>query len=255
MAKKKRRLKKKIKKFSLLLILIVFLINGGLVYNYYFVLNKELTPIEEHDDYYLASDFGINVIKSEYDHDNDGIDDYSDILLGAKKESEINPKYYSAYYAGGYPPTDEGVCTDTIWRALSEAGYNLKEMISFEIKHDQESGVNKYNVDIRDDNIDFRRVGPQKVFFDTYAESLTTDIYDIEEFMPGDILVFDGSDHIALVSDKRNANGIPYLIQNRDETQEEKEEDRLEISEMVVTSHYRFTYSKDLGRLINKLGV
>ena len=37
-------------------------------------------------------------------------------------------------------------------------------------------------------------------------------------------MVFDGTEHIAMISDKRNKNAIPYLIQNSDEEQEEKEE-------------------------------
>ena len=56
-----------------------------------------------------------------------------------------------------------------------------------------------------------------------------------------------------MTSDKRNANGIPYLIQNRDETQTEKEEDRLEETEMEITSHYRFTYNDNLEKLINSI--
>ena len=76
---------------------------------------------------------------------------------------------------------------------------------------------------------------------------------DIMEFNPGDILVFNTDEHIAMTSDKRNANGIPYLIQNRDETQTETEEDRLEETEMEITSHYRFTYNDNLEKLINSI--
>ena len=90
-------------------------------------------------------------------------------------------------------------------------------------------------------------------FFKRYAESLTTDIYEVGQFQPGDIVTFDDSDHIAMISDKMNKNGVPYLIQNGDEEQEEKEEDRLEITEMEVTGHYRFTYSEKLQKLINMM--
>ena len=56
-----------------------------------------------------------------------------------------------------------------------------------------------------------------------------------------------------VISDKYNENGVPYLIQNRDETQKEKEEDRLEITEMEVTGHYRFTYNEKLANLISEM--
>lgn len=228
-----------------------FILFDGL--EYYIVINEKYTPVYNHEKYFYASDFGINIIKSEFDYDDDGIDDYSDVLLGAQKERDKNPIYVSKYYDGGYPPENEGVCTDVIWRALLEAGYNLKDMMVYDITKDQEGDTGHYDIEYRDDNIDFRRVGNQEVFLERYTESLTTNIYDIEEFMPGDIVVFDYGAHIAIISDKRNENGIPYLIQNRDETQEEKEEDRLEKTEMSVTGHYRMTLNRELERLIDKV--
>ena len=47
---------------------------------------------------YSAKDFGIETIISKTDYDNDGIDDYTDILQGARIEAENKPKYKSAYY-------------------------------------------------------------------------------------------------------------------------------------------------------------
>lgn len=250
----KRKLKKNAARGLRVIILVIFLFIGCEIGTYYITLNKDVTAVEIHEnDYYTSSDFGLMVLESENDFDNDGIDDYSDILLGAQKERDANPKYVNKYYADGYPPEGEGVCTDTIWRALSEAGYNLKGMISADIKNDQENNNEKYNIEVRDDNIDFRRVENQEIFLKNYAEKLSTDIDDINEFMPGDIVTFNDSEHIAIISDKRNANGIPYLIQNSDPEQTEKEEDVLEITDMVVTGHYRFTYSRDIQRLMDKI--
>ena len=99
-------------------------------------------------------------------------------------------------------------------------------MIILDIKKDQEDDNKRYDIKYRDDNIDFRRVGSQKVFFDSYAEKLPSGLDDLISYQPGDIVVFDGTEHIAMISDKRNKNAIPYLIQNGDEEQEEKEEDR-----------------------------
>ena len=56
--------------------------------------------------------------------------------------------------------------------------------------------------------------GPNlRVFFERYAESLTIDPCEIAEWQPGDIVTFGGS-HIGIISDKRNRDGIPYLIHN-----------------------------------------
>ena len=57
---------------------------------------------------YTAEDFNIQVVKSQIDYDNDGIDDYTDIMLGARKDAQNMPTYKSAYYKGGYPPDNEG---------------------------------------------------------------------------------------------------------------------------------------------------
>ena len=83
---------------------------------------------------------------------------------------------------GGYPPDNEGVCSDVIWRAFENAGYNLKEMIDEDIKNnlDDYPRVNG----TPDTNIDFRRVPNLKVFFEKYAMKLTEDINIIEEWQP-----------------------------------------------------------------------
>lgn len=253
--KRKKKLKRKYKNtLNIFLSVIGIIIIGTLGlngFNYYMMASKELKPVDEEKEYYNLSDFGFIQIKSETDYDNDGIDDYTDILNGEKKEAKINPKYVSKYYAGGYPPDGEGVCTDIVWKALQEAGYSLKDMMAQDIR--DEAKKDTYGIEIIDDNIDFRRVGNQEIFFQRYALTLDTDFYEVGSFQPGDIVTFDYSSHIAMVSDKYNKNGIPYLIQNRDETQKEKEEDRLEITDMQVTGHYRFEYNDNLQKLINKI--
>ncbi len=185
---------------------------------------------------YTAEDFGIETLISKTDYDNDGIDDYTDILQGAKIEAKNKPKYKSAYYAGGYPPEGEGVCTDVIWRALKNAGYLLKDMVDEDIKNN----VSEYpRVNGKPDpNIDFRRVSNLKVYFDRNQISLTTDLSQIAEWQPGDIVTF-GTTHIGIISDKRNSKGIPYLIHNTG--QPFREEDVLELygKNEQISGHYR----------------
>ena len=185
---------------------------------------------------YYAEDFHIEVLKSNTDYDNDGIDDYTDILQGARLEAERKPKYKSEYYSGGYPPDAEGVCTDVIWRALKNAGYSLKDMIDEDIKNN----VSEYpRVEGKPDpNIDFRRVPNLKVYFQRNQLSLTTDLNKIEEWQPGDIVAF-GKSHVGIISDKRNEKGIPFLIHNGG--QPNREENILEIYNNYdkITGHYR----------------
>lgn len=194
------------------------------------------------------------------DKDNDGIDDFTDIMQGAYVEAGEKPDYVSAYYSiyspgmenyesiyfdfaypGGYPPDTEGVCTDTIWRALMAAGYNLKELMDADIKANPKAYP---NITERDPNIDFRRTRNQKIFFDRYLVKVTTNLYDLEAWQPGDIVVFyDDFSHIGIISDQKNFMGIPYLIHNAG--QEDRVEDILIYSNYgaKITGHYRWILS------------
>ena len=186
--------------------------------------------------YYLCEDFGIEAVKSDVDYNGNGVDDYTDIVDGARAEAQRKPKYHSAYYDGGYPPDDEGVCSDTVWRALKHAGYNLKDLIDADIVQNPDWYT---DIEIPDPNIDFRRVKNLKVFFDHHYLNLAKDPYQIGEWMGGDLVIF-GNSHIAVVSDRRNKEGIAYLIHNA--AQYNREEDALIAwdKKKGITGHYRF---------------
>lgn len=218
--------------FKVLLILVIILLLITIIATITYVIwTKQSNRVV-----YYAKDFGIEVLKSKNDEDGDGIDDYTDILEGAKLEAERKPRYKSEYYVGGYPPDDEGVCTDVIWRALKNAGYSLKDMVDEDIKNN----VDKYpRVEGKPDpNIDFRRVPNLKVYFERNQISLTLDLNKIEEWQPGDIVAF-GKSHIGIISDKRNKKGIPFLLHNGG--QPLREENILETYNNFekITGHYR----------------
>ncbi|MEG2322367.1 MAG: DUF1287 domain-containing protein [Bacilli bacterium] len=186
------------------------------------------------DKTYRAVDFNITEIKSSFDCDKDNVDDYTDILLGARSDALKRPKYKSAYYSGGYPPSDEGVCTDLIWRAFKEAGYLLKDMVSLDIKNNNDV----YKIEVIDDNIDFRRVNNLKIFFDRNSLNLSLDLKDIASFQPGDIVTFK-TNHIAIISDKRNASGLPYIIHNAGQYQREDNTFKKWVNKYGLSGHYR----------------
>lgn len=220
------------KVFIVFVIIFILFVSAILI----FLLNhSSMLPLVQK--IYYAEDFGITTLKSEIDFDNDGIDDYTDIMLGARKDAENRPTYKSAYYSGGYPPDTEGVCTDVVWRAFKNAGYNLKDLIDEDIKNN----VLEYpRVEGKPDpNIDFRRVPNLISFFTRNATSLTTDLSEIAEWQPGDIVTFE-KNHIGIISDKRNKNGIPYLIHNGG--QKNREEDILEIYSLYseISGHFRW---------------
>ena len=186
---------------------------------------------------YSSEYFGIETVYSNVDFNANGTDDYTDIMLGARIDAENHPKYDSRYWAEGYPPDDIGVCTDVVWRAFRNAGYSLREMVDMDIQKYPE----RYpNISKRDDNIDFRRVVNLRVFFEEYAQSLTLDINETEQWQPGDIVIFGNNKHIGIVSDKRNKSGHTYIIHNGG--QPNREEDYFERG--TVTGHYRFDASR-----------
>lgn len=182
--------------------------------------------------------FQITRVLSTVDKNGNGVDDYTDILLGAKKDAENHPKYSAAYYAGGYPPEDEGCCADLVWRAFDHAGYTLKDMVDEDIAAHTENYPATNGTP--DPNIDFRRVRNLKVFFERYAVSLSLDPTKIEEWQPGDIVTFDDPGHIGIISDLRNEKGIPYLLHNAG--QKDREEDAL--LRYHISGHFRFDASQ-----------
>jgi len=181
-------------------------------------------------------------VQMDSDRDNDGIKDMDDILQGARLDAANKPRYKSAYYKGGYPPDDEGVCTDVIWRALKNAGYNLKEMIDEDIK---KNTSNYPRVEGKPDpNIDFRRVQNLIPFFKKYGLVLTKEVKpwdadNLKEWQGGDIVVFGKPlEHIAIVSDVRRKDGVPYIIHNGGPYT--REEDRLLAWPSSIIYHFRF---------------
>lgn len=182
---------------------------------------------------YTAEYFNIETVYSKIDFNNNGIDDYTDIFLGAKKDAKNHPKYNDAYYGEGYPPDNIGVCTDVVWRAFKNAGYSLRDMVDKDINKRPESYP---RIKKSDNNIDFRRVRNLRIFFEEYAIILTIDKNQIEQWQAGDIVIFGEDKHIGIVSDKRNRKGIPYIIHNGGQLK--REEDYLKRAE--ITGHYRF---------------
>lgn len=184
----------------------------------------------------------LTIVQSVTDYNANGIDDTTDIVAGARKDAQAEPAYDDGYYAGGYPPADRGACTDLVWRAFREAGYDLKAMVDADVAaHPQ---VYRAVASTPDPNIDFRRTGVLDVFFKRYGQSLTTDPTDHAQWQPGDIVTFETTKHIAVVSDRASrATGTPYLLHNMGVPG--RDNDYLDApNRMAVSGHYRFDAAK-----------
>ncbi|MBS4534322.1 DUF1287 domain-containing protein [Clostridium sp. D2Q-14] len=193
--------------------------------------------------YILQPGFYIKNIGTLKDKDKDGINDVEDILSGARQEIKNKTVYKNGYYEGGYPPEYEGVCTDVIWRAYENAGYDLKLLIDEDIRDSLED-YPRINGN-PDSNIDFRRVKNQHIFFEKYGKSLTIDVipndYDnLSQWQPGDLVVLKKPDHIAIVSDKKGKDGVPYIIHNAKDYPQEVNHLLYWSEEGRIIGHYRY---------------
>ena len=175
-------------------------------------------------------------IVSPADGDGDGIDDYADLVAGARADALARPVYDSGYYEGGYPPEGRGACTDLVWRAFAHAGYDLKAMVDADVRARPE----RYPaIETPDPNIDFRRVSTLEAFLSAHAQSLTTSLDDADAWQPGDIVTFGTDTHIGICSDVRDARGVPLLLHNSGQAR--REEDYLgRPFSLAVSGHFRF---------------
>ena len=180
---------------------------------------------------------------SRKDKNNNGISDPIDISNNLKEQLESKIKYVDGYYNGGYPPDDIGVCSDVIWRAFKSIDVNLKELVDNDIA----SNLNDYKRvgGMIDKNIDFRRVPNLKVYFDKYCRIETIeikpgDVNSLKEWQPGDVILYlSPYEHVGIVSDERDEDGVPWVIHN---ARPEMTKSKLNWFEDYDLLHYRWNY-------------
>lgn len=181
------------------------------------------------------------LLKSSVDRNNNGVDDYTDLVAGARTVAKEHPTYDDGYYQGGYPPSGKGSCTDLVAAAFKNAGYDLKAMVDADISAHPASYP---NVSKPDPNIDYRRTGTLDQFFKLHAISLTTDVTATDQWQQGDIIIFENTRHIGMVGDTRDARGIAYVIHNNHQKGSFEEDYLARAKRYNVTGHYRFDASK-----------
>jgi uncharacterized protein YijF (DUF1287 family) len=160
------------------------------------------------------------------DRDGDGIPDPLDMLIGAKKTvlnadayTEEAQGYIGMKYPGGDVPRTIGVCTDVIVRSVRNAGHDLQKQLHEDIRvakaaYPMVKGTG-------DANIDQRRVGTLLPYFKRHWEQHTAKFDDLKDpLRPGDVILMDtfprksGPDHIGILSDRVDDQGLPLVINN-----------------------------------------
>jgi uncharacterized protein YijF (DUF1287 family) len=174
------------------------------------------------------------------DRDGDGIVDRLDILLGAKKLLFNGAKYIERYVSMPYPngdvPRTEGVCSDTVIRALRNAGIDLQREVHEDILRARAAYPMVEKVDA---SINHRRVRTILPWFQRHFVTLPKGA----RYLPGDIVFFDtfpsrpGPDHLGVVSETPSNKGLPLVINNWTDGATDAEMELL--SWVPVTHHFR----------------
>jgi len=164
------------------------------------------------------------------------------ILAGAKGQlvhpAQYTPGYFFIGYPGGDLPASKGVCTDVVVRSFRHAGYDLQVMVHEDMKRHLLS-YPRHGAKA-DPNIDHRRVPNLVHYLSKYGKRLTIAVTPatLPAWHAGDVVFWilpNGLDHCGVVSDRKDAKGIPLVIHNISQTAEEDV-----LCTWKIVGHYRY---------------
>ena len=148
--------------------------------------------------------------------------------------------YYVLSYPNGDPPTGQGACTDVIIRSLRAGGYDLQSQVHEDMARHWDQYPHRWGLSHPDPNIDHRRVPNLAVFFTHHGQILPRAVTPktLSTWQPGDIVVWkmsNGGDHIGLLADRRDLQGIPLVIHNLGRVAEQDV-----LTQWMIAGHYRY---------------
>jgi uncharacterized protein len=163
------------------------------------------------------------------------------IVEAARKQIGVTVSYDSAYetlkYPGGDVPKERGVCTDVVIRAIRDGlGHDLQKLVHEDMKDNFGKYPKTWGLKRTDKNIDHRRVPNLMTFFKRKHSTFPS---NMSKYLPGDLVtctVPPHLPHIMIVSDRKNADGLPLVIHNIGGGT--REEDRL--GDFPLTGHFRW---------------
>ena len=154
------------------------------------------------------------------------------------KTVSYDPSYVGLAYPNGDLPIEKGVCTDVVIRALRDASnIDLQKLVHEDMKAAFSAYPTIWGLKKPDPNIDHRRVPNLKTYFNRRGCSLVV-TRKAKDYLPVDLVtctVGRNLAHIMIVSDKKTAAGVPFVIHNIGGGA--KEENRL--FDFPITGHYR----------------
>ena len=164
------------------------------------------------------------------------------LVAAARAQIGVTVLYDPAYTKIAYPmgdvPQYRGVCTDVVVRAYRKQGVDLQALVHSDMQAAWAHYPKIWGLKAPDTNIDHRRVPNLAVFFRRHGQTLPA-TRNAAEYRAGDIVTWklpSGVPHIGIVSDVRNAQGVPLVIHNIGYGTQQ--EDRL--FSYTITGHYRY---------------
>lgn len=148
--------------------------------------------------------------------------DPAKLVISARSQVGVtlgyDPSYRKLTYPGGDVPMSSGVCCDVVIRALRGQGVDLQKLVHEDMAQHFALYPKQWGLTQPDSNTDHRRVPNLMVYFKRqgWQETISAKASD---YQPGDIVTWNlrtqGSlPHIGIVSDRKNAAGVPLVIHN-----------------------------------------
>ena len=165
------------------------------------------------------------------------------LIASAIEQTTVTTSYDPAYVGIEYPngdvPAETGVCSDVVVRAFRKAGIDLQKEVHEDMGRGWEDYPKRWGAARRDPNIDHRRVGNLRTYFERQgkSQSVTT---DRSQYQPGDIVSWDlGNkvDHIGIVVNVWSEQSKGYLIVHNIGAGTRMEDVLLN---WEITGHYRY---------------
>lgn len=166
----------------------------------------------------------------------------TDVVAAARRQIGVTVGYDPAYRKIAYPngdvPSESGVCTDVIIRALRDARkIDLQKLVHEDMKTSFSKYPQMWGLKAPDANIDHRRVPNLQCYFKRKGYALPVS-KNAADYKPGDIvtvMVGGKLPHIMIVSDKKTAAGVPLAIHNIGSGTQEEDV----LFAYPLTGHYR----------------
>lgn len=167
----------------------------------------------------------------------------SQMIASAIEQTTVTTGYDPAYVGIEYPNGDvapeTGVCSDVVVRAFRKAGIDLQKEVHEDMGRAWTEYPKRWGAANRDTNIDHRRVGNLRTYFERQGKSqpVTT---ERSRYLPGDIVSWDlGNkvDHIGIVVNVWSEQSQGYLIVHNIGSGARLEDVLLN---WEITGHYRY---------------